>query len=367
LRNLAVFTKAAVVGQPFQSTGIEGIEVRSAIVETDAPDFDRADEPHNVLVRVKAFSCNYRDKALTLRAATSELDGFYVLGSEFVGEVLAVGVGVTDLRPGDRVIGNNAYPDSGVEGVVAGVPTNHASREIQVLHRVKLARIPDTMPDDVAAGFSIGGQTTYSMVRRIAVKAGDPVLVTAAKSNTSLFAIAALRRVNADIYALSTSGRFADRLTGLGISALIVVDPVREQLADNPAIRAIAGRTGGFAGVIDPYADLYLPHMPAIMAMGGRYTTCGFYNQYLAMVGKEAPQPPVPIGAALGLVMIKNLSIIGNCIGSADDLERALADYQAGLLPVAVDSQFRGAESGAFLDRTYNAADRFGKVIYIWD
>jgi hypothetical protein len=34
---------------------------------------------------------------------------------------------------------------------------------------------------------------------------------------------------------------------------------------------------------------------------------------------------------------------------------------------VAVDSVYSGREVGAFLDRTYNARDRFGKVIYQYD
>jgi D-arabinose 1-dehydrogenase-like Zn-dependent alcohol dehydrogenase len=66
-------------------------------------------------------------------------------------------------------------------------------------------------------------------------------------------------------------------------------------------------------------------------------------------------------------VMIKNLHIIGNCIGLTSDLQAALDDYDRGTLKVAVDSVYSGHEVGAFLDRTYNARDRFGKVIYQYD
>jgi NADPH:quinone reductase-like Zn-dependent oxidoreductase len=207
------------------------------------------------------------------------------------------------------------------------------------------------------------------MVRRIAPQPGDMVLVTAAKSNTSLFAIAALRRVlGIAVYALSTSNRFADRIAALGVRELIVADPTKAPLIENPAIQAImVGNKSGFAGVIDPYADLYLPHMPAIMGMGARYTTCGFYDQYLGLVGKQSPRPPASMSGALVTLMMRNLSIIGNCIGTTADLDRAIADYASGELPVAIDSVIGGGDSGAFLDRTYNASDRFGKVIFAYD
>ncbi|HEX5454148.1 MAG TPA: zinc-binding alcohol dehydrogenase family protein [Stellaceae bacterium] len=373
MRNFAICSQDVRMSQPdnptLESVAIEGITVHCGIVETRDPAFDPNDagQRQHVLIRVRAFSCNYRDKALILRMATSGRDNaFYSIGSEFVAEVVAVGANVTDLAPGDRVIGDNAYPDSGVPGLLPGVPTNHGSRELQVLHRAKLARIPPAMSDAVAASFSIGAQTTYSMIRRLGLDVGDPVLVTAAKSNTSLFAISALRQHNVDVYAVSTSERFSSELDALGVKELIVADPTREPLGGQPQIAAIIAGTGGFAGVIDPYCDLYLPHMPPIMAIGGRYITCGAYDQYLALVGRSRKPIPVQLGQLPFLVMFKNLTLIGNCIGTVDDLRRAIADYGAGRLPVRVDRVYGGTDTGGFLDRTYNAPDRFGKVVYTY-
>ena len=76
------------------------------------------------------------------------------------------------------------------------------------------------MPDDIAAGFSIGGQTTYGMIRRLDLHEGDAVLVTAAKSNTSLIAIAALKNQPVEVYGLSTSDRHANDLAALGLREL---------------------------------------------------------------------------------------------------------------------------------------------------
>ena len=65
--------------------------------------------------------------------------------------------------------------------------------------------------------------------------------------------------------------------------------------------------------------------------------------------------------------MFRNLTIIGNCIGTTSDLQRALNDYSSKSLPVVVASTFRGKQAGAFLARTYSAGDRFGKVVYQYD
>lgn len=372
MRNFAICgseaAQARATNDSLRSVTIEGVEVLCGILDTPEPAFDPTGEHSaHVLFRVTAFSCNYRDKALILRMATSgQTRGFYTIGSEFVGVVEAVGAEVTDLAPGDRVMGDNAYPDSGVPGLAPGIPSNHGSRERQILHRRKLARVPSAMTDAVAAAFSIGGQTTYSMIRKLALPAGARVLVTAAKSNTSLFALAALAGRGFEVYAQSTSERFAAELAQFGIAAVIVADPRKAPLAEHPRIRDVV-EAGGFQGVIDPFFDLYLPYMPPLMAMGGRYVTCGMYDQYLAMVGREQPGMPAEADSVMTLTMLKNLSLIGNCIGLTSDLEQALADHAAGRLPVLVDSVLTGPDTAAFLERTYLSPDRFGKVVYRYD
>ena len=208
---------------------LDGVPVRYGLIETPDPSFD-PDDPANadmVLLRVRAFSCNYRDRALILRMATTTLDrNYYVIGSDFVAEVVASGRNVVDLEPGDRVIANNAFPDSGAANVLPGVASNHSSKEYLVLHRTKLMRIPDTMHDSVAAGFGIGAQTTYGMVRRIAPQPGERVLVTAPRSNTSLFALAALRTRGVQVYGLARSTASRDRLMAAGMSDVLALDPV---------------------------------------------------------------------------------------------------------------------------------------------
>jgi NADPH:quinone reductase-like Zn-dependent oxidoreductase len=346
---------------------MDGAAVRFGFLEDDPPEFDRTDpkNSHAVLTRVKAFSLNYRDKNRIFKTSCqAPADKYYALGSEFAGEVMAVGPQVTRFAVGDRVMGNNAYPDSGGDGVLPGVPTNHASKELQVLHELKLAKIPLNMPDEEAAAFSIGAQTTYSMVRRLSIHAGASVLITAAKSNTSLFAISALRRRNACVYATSSNASFEVELKELGVKGLAVVNH-SDDFHSHPMLANIVAQ-GGFDFVIDPYFDLHFGRALDVMKTGAKYTSCGVYDQYLDLIGKA--QPAIRrSGNDFIKVMMKNISVIGNCIGLEDDLSEASKDYAAGSLRVVLDSVFSAGEAAPFLERTYNARDRFGKVVYRYD
>jgi NADPH:quinone reductase-like Zn-dependent oxidoreductase len=252
-----------------------------------------------------------------------------------------VGSKVTGVRAGDRVIGNNAYPDSGWPGVAPGVPSNHASREYQTLHESKLIKIPDEMTDEIGAAFSIGAQTTYSMVRRLELQAGAAVLVTAAKSNSSLFEA---------------------ELLNLGVRQLFVIDRNTRFDAHSGMCGVVMAR-GGFQAVIDPYFDLYLRPSISVMGIGARYITCGLYDQYLGLIGKPVPAAPSG-GGELMSMMLRNLSVIGNCIGTINDLSNAIADFKSQRLPVMLDSVYSDGRAADFLDRTYNARNRFGKVVY---
>ena len=348
---------------------IEGVGMTCGVIITREPRFD----PHapenrfNVLLKVKGFSCNFRDLNFIFAAARKGAENsFFAVGSDFTGEVLEVGAGVTRLKVGDRVIPDNHYTGAGAGRVPEGVLTNQASKEYRVAHEDKLAKIPGEMPDDVAAAFSIGAQTVYSMLRKLDLKAGGKILVTAAKSNSSLFAISALRRRGVDVYATSTSPSFEQELKASGVRELIQIDPQIVNFLVNERVREIVSQVGMFDYVFDPFFDLHFPKVLDIIAPNGKYITCGFHNQYQPPGAAEAARKP-DLTQVLLPVLTKNLQVIGNCIGLTEDLNDALRDYASGSFRVPIDSVFRGDDVGHFFDRTYNARDRFGKVVYLYD
>lgn len=366
MRSLAVFGPGADADLP--TITLEGARVSCALVETDQPAFDPHSPAHarKVLVRKRGFSVNYRDRALILNVALRGPAGsFYPIGSDFVADIIASGSEVQTLAPGDRVIGNAAYPDSGVPGVPAGVPVNSASREDQILHEAKLVKIPEAMADEVAACFTIGAQTSFSMVRKLSLQAGDRVLVTAGVSNTSLFAIQALRRLPVQVYVATTSPRHVARLESLGVAGVILLERGQASFATDAIVQQVLNSHGGFDAVVDPFFDLYLAPSTEVMRPGGRYVTCGLYDQHTHLgVGTPARIPNG--GAVMQRLMMKNLQIIGNCIGLDGDLRAAIEAHAAGQFPVTIDSVFTGTDAAGFLNRSYNAPERFGKVAFLY-
>ena len=353
---------------------IAGTPVATAAREIADPPFD-PEEPANrslVRLRVLAFSCNYRDRARIIALAQNIPPArFATFGSEFVALVEETGADVTRVRAGERVIGDNHYdmPFRLAQRDPArpiGIPSVQASRRSLLLHERAVVPVPSVMPDPVAAAFSLNAQTAYSMVRKLSPPPGAPILVTAGSSNTSLFLLSALCTRQAEVYVTTTCPRWIPRLRELGARAVFDVRRAPNALEEHAALRQAANAVGGFYAVCDPFFDLYLRQSLPLVAPGGRYITCGLERQGPNADG-EGGSDPGEVAIAMQITLFRNLQLIGNCLGMSDDLALALRDYEAGRLPVVVDSAFGGEDAGPFLARTYTTADRFGKVVFRYD
>ncbi len=358
MRGLGVFGALgvdALASQHADALIVDGMTVRPAIVTLREPVFEahRHAYVHHVLVRVNAFSCNYRDKGFFRDLHTMPRNRCRVIGSEFVGTVVDVGARVTHVSIGDRVIGQNAYHRMapGDPSAAAGLPTNSASREYLVLHERRVAGIPTAMSAIDAAAFSVGAQTAFSMVRRARVAPGSLVLVTSATSNTSLSLIASLCCAGARVIATTSSVGSERRLLELGAEVVV----------GGRSLAEVCRARGELSFVFDPYFDLHLEHSVELLAPFGTYVTCGLAAQN-DLTG--AAVRPVNAESVMRHAIVKNLSILGNCLGSADDLADALAAHAEGRLSVVVDSVHGGNDASAFLARTFVDRQRFGKVVF---
>lgn len=369
MRNLVILNKnaarRAAECESSATVDMHGIPVTIGVVETPDARFEPK-APHRanqVFVRVKAISCSYRDQSVILAAALKDIgDDITPIGTEFVADVMAVGSDVTRVKAGDRVIPVSYFPDRPSEWRTPtqasfGLPTQNAARELSVFHQDELVRVPASMPDDVAASFTTCPQTAYAMIRRADVSAGTKVLVTAPRSSTSLSLISALAALGAEIYAVGTSDRHEGRLRELGVRDLLVADPRAPEIS--------LGRLPEPDCVFDVYADLYFPHAIRWLAPGGVYVTCGVVDQYQrTLLGTRESNVSTDLTEAFGRIVGKNLSILGSCLGMPSDLERAVADCDAGTFLSVVDSTFAGRQIGEYLQRSFVDPDRFGKVVY---
>ncbi|MFJ9370985.1 quinone oxidoreductase family protein [Nocardia sp. NPDC101769] len=129
--------------------------------------------PGEVRIRHEAVGLNFADTYFRTGLYPSALPAG--MGVEAAGVIEAVGAGLTDFRPGDRV-------------TYTGSPLGAYSTE-RVMPAEHLIRLPEEIPFETAASMTMRGLTTAYLLRRIhPLRAGDTVLLHAAAGGVgSLF------------------------------------------------------------------------------------------------------------------------------------------------------------------------------------
>ena len=327
-------------------------------------------EKDMVLVRKTAFSLNYRDKGICLKAfkqlvEDDELNKYFAIGSEFAGIVVKTGTDIVDLKIGDRVIPNHSYPTSGYPHVLAGVISNKCSTEYAIFHFSKLVKMPDAMSDEVGAAFSLGAQTAYSMIRKSAINVNEIALITSASSNTSLHLINALVIKGMEVHIITTQKENIVKFKKMGVSKAYWYN---KDLDFFDSSQDIVKEKVVFDVVFDPMFDIYFTKVLELLKNGGRYLTCGRYDQFSPMDDDydSSKEPTINLPQLMGFLLHNNISLIGNCLGTRDDLLNAIFDFEHKGLQVVVDSLYSSMEFAKFIERSFNSKERLGKVICMY-
>lgn len=337
-------------------------DVLFGTIELEQPLFD-AENPKNhehVLVQVTAFSCNFRDKAFLLENYNSIKNSerlFVPFGSEFSATVVAVGRDVHEFGVGESVMSNCAYPDSGKEGVLPGVATNFASLGWLRLHKNKIIKVPESLSDSEAACFSLGAQTASGMIKRsgILTNGGNP-LVLSARSNTSLFIIQQLLSHGITPLCLSTSEWNDEEIEKIKPSRVELVSD-----ALNRAPKDIAAQN--ITHVFDPFFDMNIGNALYYLQTGGTYITCGLRDQH-PQLSSDTPSDAEPVTrGALAMSIVKNVSILGNCLGSKEDLETAIQLRNEKETKIIIDQEYPLEKGVDFVKRSFFDSSRFGKCV----
>ena len=336
------------------------VNVLIGAIELEQPDFDveAPDNRNYVLLRVDAFSCNYRDKSHLLQnyIRAEKYDRLYVpFGSEFCATVVAVGADVSEFEAGDRVMSNSAYPESGEKGVLPGVATNFASLGWLRLHRKKLIKVPETLNDIEAACFSLGAQTASGMIRRsgILVDGGTP-LVFSARSATSLFITQQLAAYGFKPVCLSTSNWNEMEMQKISPKSIIKMNEI--QSLNNKVTH-----------VFDPFFDMNIGEAVNCLRTGGKYVTCGLRDQHQLLSDKTPSDAEAVVRNAIVTSIVKNISIIGNCIGTTEDLEKAIKLQRESEFKPIIDTVYNVMQGADFVRRSFFDFRRFGKCVLIYN
>jgi NADPH:quinone reductase-like Zn-dependent oxidoreductase len=201
--------------------------------------------PHDVRVRIRAVSLNYRD--LVMARGAQKRQKPIVPASDGAGEVIAVGKAVTRHAVGDRVVAG--FFPTWIDGELSEDAHAHAlggsidgmlAQEV-VLDESAWVKIPTHMSFEQAATLPCAGVTAYNALFEAAqLHPGDSVLVQGT-GGVSIFALQLARAAGASVYATSSSAEKRKRLEELGVAATF---DYRELPKWGDAVRAATGGRG---------------------------------------------------------------------------------------------------------------------------
>ena len=165
-----------------------------------------------VLVRVVAAGTNPVDAKFRANGDARGLEAPMILGAAISGVVEEVGAGVADLAPGDEVY----YTPE-----VLGPRSNGAYAEYHVAKADIVARKPSSLSHEEAAAVPLTGGTAYeAIVRRLAVRVGETVLIHGGAGGVGSFAVQIAKASGARVLA-SAGTHNQDTLRELGVDVPI--------------------------------------------------------------------------------------------------------------------------------------------------
>ena len=315
--------------------------------------------PGEALVRVRACAINHLD--LWVRAGLPGLEPEmpHVLGNDIVGEIVALGAGVTHLRVGQKTLVNPTLSCGTCAACATG--DDHLCRAYDVIGRkrnggyaelvsvpaVNCLAYPENLPWEQAAAVPLVFLTAWHMlVTRARVQPGDDVLVIGAGSGVGSAAIQIARLHGARV--IATAGSAAKLARARELGAHEVIDHTSEDIAARA--RALTHKKG---------VDVVAEHVGgrvfeagvAALAKNGRLVTCG------ATTGGK-------VALDVNLLFGRHLTLMGSWMGRRSDLNDCLRHVASGALKPVVDSVRPLAEARAAHERI-EAREQFGKLVLV--
>ena len=305
---------------------------------------------NQAVIQVKACGVNYPDVLIIEDQYQFKPARPFAPGGEVSGVVKSIGDAVTNVKVGDRVLGNTGW------GGMAQELALEASR---------LVPMPDTMPFDEAAAFIMTYGTSYHALKdRGHMKPGETLLVLGAAGGVGLAAVELGKAMGARVIAAASSDEKVALAKEHGADEGVVYP---QGPFDKEGQRALAnlfkdalGPAGAdlvYGGVGGDYAEAALRSM----AWEGRFLVVGF----------PAGIPRIP----LNLPLLKGCDIVGVFWGTAVTKDpaghqrnvRELFDlYAKGKIKPFVSERFPLARAGEAISHLASRK-AMGKVVVTMD
>jgi NADPH:quinone reductase len=243
----------------------------------DLPDLVAA--PGELVVDIHAAGVNFPDVLIIQNKYQFKPALPFTPGSEFAGVVRSVGAGITQYKPGDKVIaftGHGAF-----------------AQQISVSAQAVMP-LPAGMPFDIAAAITLTyGTSHHAVVDRAQLKSGETMVVLGAGGGVGLAAIEIGKATGARVIAAASSNEKLEICIAHGADATInySTQDLREEIK-----KMTDGK--GPDVIYDPVGGIYTEPAFRSIAWRGRYLVVGFANG-------EIPKLP------LNLALLKGASLVG--------------------------------------------------------
>jgi alcohol dehydrogenase len=324
------------------------------LVELDAPP---PPGPGEVQIRVKAVGLNHLDLWAFRGMAFAKRKMPLVVGAEAAGEIAAIGLGVTALRPGDPVVMYGAQTCGVCRACREGRDNLcEDTRSIMGFHTdgfaCELLNMPERLVIKVPPGVSMReaacAPIAYSTVEHMLfdnakLESGETILVHAGGSGIGTVAILMAKALGCAVITTIGSDDKADKVKALGADHVINYRKERFETV----VRKLTRKKG---------VDVVFEHTGAetfngsllCLKRGGRLVTCG------------ATSGPT-VNLNLMQLFQQQYRILGSFGASMRNIRDGLAKMAAGLLPV-IDTEVELADFERGLARL-EGRQVLGKVI----
>ena len=309
--------------------------------------------PGQVIMQMRMASLNARDLIVPERGygrATGELPLIPV--SDGVGEVVAIGDGVSRVALGDRVCptyfqnwtGGDPSPERFASAL--GGPLDGVMAERVCLSQEGVVRVPDYLTDAEAATLPCAVLTAWSAVATHGqTRAGDHLLIQGT-GGVALFALAFAKLHGAHVTVISSSDDKLARVREMGADETINYSETEDWAR---ASRAITADRGGYDNIIELGGAQTLPLSLRAVRPGGTLSMIG------VLLG-------LTVEASLGLIVARQVRLQGITVGHRDGFEAMLAAMAQHEVRPVIGETFAFDELHPALDHL-RAGGHFGKTV----
>jgi NADPH:quinone reductase-like Zn-dependent oxidoreductase len=333
--------------------GLDQIELRQ---DLPVPELSHDTD---VRVRLRAAAINHLDLFVVGGLPNVKITAPWILGSDGMGVIDAVGRAVTGLASGDTVLINPGISDRTCDHCLAGdqpLCPNFSIlgeqrpgtlAEFIVVPEFNVARVPATTDEAEAAAFTLATLTAWRMlVTRADLQPGEDVLIWGIGGGVALACLQIAKLIGARVTVTSSSDDKLARARDLGADETINsvgIDVGHE-------IRARSGKRGVNV-VVDSVGEATWAQSLGALGKKGRLVTCG---------GTSGPIVTTDIRR----LFWNQWSILGSTMGSEAEFHAIVAHFNAGRLRPPVDTVFPLADAREAFERMQNR-EQFGKLVVL--